>query len=60
MIKEYFSAANKVIELANECTDPDVISILRTGSDKIFKLAQDSGSIIKEANLKEEQRTGTE
>ncbi len=64
MIKEYFKAANEVMELANQCEDQDVANILRAGSSKIFDLAKSHGGILKQASLEdvaeEEAFTGTE
>lgn len=67
MINEYFKAANEVMELSNQCQDPEVANILKAGSSRIFDLAEQNGAILKQASaelteeiIEEEVFTGTE
>ncbi len=60
MNKEYFNAANKIMDLAKQCKDPEVISILRQGSAKIFKLGQEHSFKKEERSEILEEATGTE
>ncbi len=66
MIKEYFKAANQVMELVNQCEDDEVANILKAGSSRIFDLAKSHGGIMRHASLElsevteEEAFTGTE
>ncbi len=64
MVNEYFKAANEVMELAHQCEDMEIISILKAGSLRIFELAESNSGIFKHPNLEntdvEEAFTGTE
>jgi hypothetical protein len=53
MVKEYFEAANKVSELAENCDDTEAAKILKAGCIKITKLANKLGGIIKTASKKQ-------
>lgn len=47
MTNQYHEAANKVMEIADMCDDPDVANILKAGYSKIFDLGIKNNSVIK-------------
>lgn len=47
MTNQYHEAANRVMEIADMCDDPDVANVLKAGYSKIFDLGIKHNSIIK-------------
>lgn len=54
MVHEYIEAANKLMEMAEDCEDCEVADLLKAKSLKIFELAASHGGIIKTASEKTE------
>jgi len=51
MVKHYIDAANKIMNLANQCEDVGLANILKNGSLKIVQLAKNNGAILKAAAI---------